>query len=86
MLWKSRNACSVMTMDIREKTGIIIEKDGEYLVGVVVLNGQLRWSQSPWDAWITRRRDHAEMVAEKVNGTKDLFNPISGELRKYGGK
>ena len=75
-----------MTMDIREKTGIIIEKDGEYLVGVIVLNGQLRWSQSPWDAWITRRRDHAKKVAEKVNGTRDLFNPISGELRKYGGK
>jgi len=67
-------------MDIRKKTGIIIRKDGEYLVGIDIFGG-LRWSIYPWDAWITRRRDHALIVADKVRGERVLFNPVAGQLR-----
>lgn len=69
-------------MDIRQHTGIIIEKDGEFLVGAIVGLGLLRWSTSPFDAWITRKRGQAEMVAKKVNGKQMLFNPIAGQLRE----
>lgn len=72
-------------MDIRSKTGIIIEKDGDYLVGTILFSTELRWSKSPWDAWITRRKDHALKVAEKVGGHRMLFNPIAGQVRMIGG-
>ena len=68
-------------MDIRTKTGIIIEKDGEYLVAVDIFGTSLVWSDSPWDAWITRKRDHALMVAEKVGGRRVLFNPVVGQIK-----
>lgn len=71
-------------MDIRLKTGIIIEKDGEYLVAVDIFRSSLVWSDSPWDAWITRRKDDALKVAERVGGTRMLFNPVAGQLRKMG--
>lgn len=63
-------------MDAMGCIGIIIEKDGEFLVGMGM--HQLRWSNSPYDAWITRKREQAEKVAEKVNGRKMIFNPITG--------
>ena len=66
-------------MDARVCTGIIIERDGEYLVGAIIGLNQLRWSKSPYDAWITRERALAAMVAKKVNGRKVLFNPIVGQ-------
>ena len=71
-------------MNVREKTGIIIQKGNEYLVGVVVGTKILRWSISPWDAWITRRRDKAFMVADRVGGERVLFNPVAGQLRAFG--
>ena len=71
-------------MNVREKTGIIIQKGNEYLVGVVVGTKILRWSISPWDAWITRRRDKAFMVADRVGGERVLFNPVAGQLRALG--
>ena len=64
-------------MDIRRATGIIIEKNGEYLVGTILFSADLRWSASPWDAWITRKRDHAIKVAAKVGGNRMLLNPVS---------
>ena len=69
-------------MNIRKCTGIIIEKDGEYLVGTILFSKDLRWSQSPWDAWITRKRENAGKVAEKVSGRQMLFNPVAGQLRE----
>ena len=69
-------------MDARVCTGIIIERDGEYLVGAVVGLNQLRWSTSPYDAWITRKRGSAEKVSERVRGRQMLFNPIVGQLRE----
>lgn len=73
-----------MKKDIREATGIIIGRNNEYLVCVDVATGRLRWSNSPYDAWITRKREHAFKVAYKVKGTRFLFNPIAGQIRKMG--
>lgn len=68
-------------MNIRLETGIIIQKDGQYLVAKIVGTNELRWSSSPWDAWRTREREFALMVADKVGGTQMLFNPVAGQLR-----
>lgn len=68
-------------MNIREHTGIIVKKDGEYLVGAIVGMRKLRWSLSPWDAWITRSREAAERVADRVGGVQMLFNPVAGQIR-----
>ena len=71
-----------MNMDeIRKQTCLIIERDGEFLIGY---NGIfLRWGISPSDAWRTRKIDAARMVAEKFGGTIMLFNPVARQLRKY---
>ena len=68
-------------MDIRRETCIIIRKDGEYLVGTILGSTDLRWSQSPYDAWKTRRKEDAERVAGKVGGEMVLFNPIVRQMR-----
>ena len=68
-------------MNIRLETGIIIQKDGQYLVAKIVGTNELRWSSSPWDAWRKREREFALMVADKVGGTRMLFNPVAGQLR-----
>lgn len=70
-------------MDIRRKTGLIIRKGTEYLVGKIVFSEELRWSTSPWDAWRTRIRANARSIAEKTGGEIMLFNPVSGELKGY---
>lgn len=69
-------------MDVRGQTYIIIERDGEFLVGCVFGTNVLRWSQSPWDAWRTRERDNASAVAGVVHGNRMLFNPVAGQLRR----
>ena len=69
-------------MDIRTKTGIIIRRGNEWLVGRIVYSRELRWSRSPWDAWITRHRLDAERVARATGGTMWLFNPVAGQLRE----
>jgi len=70
---------SLSRTDIRLQTSLIIEKNGEYLVGI---SGMFpRWSNSPYDAWRTRKRDNAHKVAWAVKGNILLFNPIVGQLR-----
>lgn len=69
-------------MDARCYTGIIIEKNGEFLVGTVLFSKELRWSNSPYDAWITRQRDKALLVADKVEGRRLLFNPVVGQIKE----
>ena len=71
-------------MDIRTKTCIIIRKDGEYLVGLIMYSTDLRWSDSPYDAWSTRRKEDAKRVARKVGGEMVLFNPIVRQMRVMG--
>lgn len=69
-------------MDIRTKTGLIIQKDGEFLVACEIVSGNLVWSISPWDAWITRSREDAESVMSIIGGELFLFNPVAGQIRK----
>ena len=69
--------------DIRLHTKLIVKRENEFLVGVQIGTRQLRWSTSPYDAWGTRIRLNARMVAEKTNGTIYLFNPIVGQLKLY---
>ena len=69
-----------MRTDIRSRTGLIIRKDGEYLVGTICYSTDLRWSCSPYDAWRTRRKEDAERVAGKVGGKMVLFNPIVKQM------
>lgn len=69
-------------MEIREKTGLIIRRGNEYLVACQVGTGELRWSTSPWDAWITRRRDQAERIGRVTGGRLILFNPVAGQIKE----
>lgn len=71
-------------MDIRKETCIIIEKDGEYLVGTILYSEELRWSGSPYDAWRTRRKEDAARVAGKVGGEMVLFNPVVNQRKVMG--
>ena len=73
-----------MKNDIRKKTCIIIRKNGEYLVGYVLWSEDLRWSDSPYDAWNTRNREKAAEVARKVGGVMVLFNPIVNKRKVIG--
>ena len=76
-----------MKDDIRKKTCLIIARGGEYLVGRIIYSRDLRWSGSPYDAWMTRDREQAERVARRIGGNVMLFNPIVNqmkELRTYG--
>lgn len=69
-------------MDVREKTVLIIRREGLYLVGTICFSTELRWSISKYDAWTTRRREDAERVAGAVGGTVMLFNPIVNQIRE----
>ena len=70
-------------MDVRLFTSLIIRKNGEYLVGVILDTGELRWSKSPFDAWRTRIRANAKSIAGKTGGEIVLFNPIVCQIREY---
>ncbi len=69
---------------IRRRTCIIIRKGNEFLVGVILKSTDLRWSTSPYDAWSTRERRDAEMVAAMVGGEMVLFNPIVNQMKEMG--
>ena len=60
---------------------VIIRKNGKYLVGRILWTSDLRWSDSPHDAWRTRDREKAESLARQVDGITMLFNPAAGQLR-----
>ena len=68
-------------MDIREYTRIIIRKNSKFLVGYVLYSDQLRWSDSPHDAWWTRNKEDAQDMARVSDGVMMLFNPVVGQLR-----
>ena len=75
-----------MKDDIRRQTGIIIRKNGEYLVGRICWSRELKWSDSPYDAWKTRDREEAEAVARATGGVMMLWNPVVKQLRVMGGR
>lgn len=69
-------------MDIRKLTCLIIQKDGEYLVGTILGTRQLRWSGYAYEAWRTRDIEKARKAARITGGTMMLFNPAAGQLRE----
>lgn len=68
-------------MDIRLKTCLIIRKNGKYLVGLDYIRNRFNWSNSKYDAWRTRDRRTARIVARECGGILMLFNPIVGQIR-----
>ena len=72
-------------MNCRLYTNLIVQKDGKFLQGYIIGLNELKWSDSPWDAWMTRDRADAYDVAQKVDGELVLFNPIVGQIREYRG-
>ena len=61
---------------------LIVKRGSEFLVGTILYSTDLRWSDSPWDAWATRSKDKAMKVARKTGGDLWLFNPVAGQLRE----
>lgn len=70
--------------DIRKETCIIIRKNGDYLQGYILYSSDLRWSESPYQAWKTRDIEKAREVARKVGGIMVLFNPVVNQLKVIG--
>ena len=68
--------------ELRKQTCIIIQKDGEYLVGAIIYSSDLRWGHSVFDAWRTRDREEARRIARITGGMMMLFNPIIGKTRR----
>ena len=62
---------------------MIVRVDKQFLVACQIGTKVLVWSNSPYDAWRTRKREHAHMVANAVKGELFLFNPVVGQLRQY---
>lgn len=69
-------------MDIRKQTVLIVRRGNEFLVGKIVGMKKLRWSIYPGDAWQTRSREDAKVVADLVRGDIMLFNPVAGQIRE----
>ena len=72
-------------MDCRRYTSLIVQKDGSYLVGCILGTKLLKWSDSPYDAWMTREVDSAVRVSVFVGGSIMLFNPVVGQIREFRG-
>ena len=70
-----------MKDDIRKATCIIIRKNGQYLQSRILYSDDLRWTESPYDAWKTRDREKAEEVARETGGITVLFNPVVYQMR-----
>jgi hypothetical protein len=68
-----------MNTDLKEYDRMIVKKDGYFLVGMG-LDGHLRWSTSPWDAWHHSKRQYVIRVAKRVGGKMKIFNPIRGSV------
>ena len=59
----------------------IIEKNGEYLVGVPYTDTlMIRFSVSKYDAAQFHRRRTARKVASRVGGHVMIFDPLTGDL------
>jgi hypothetical protein len=69
-------------IDIRTRTGLIVKRGSQYLVGRILFSRELRWSDSPYDAWFTRDEKIAEKIRQAVGGELCLFNPVAGQIRE----
>lgn len=67
-----------MSVDIRQYTRIIIRKNGLYLFGFNEFTKIPEWRISPFDAWWTRDKDAATVIARKTGGIPILFNTVIG--------
>ena len=67
---------------IRKATVLIVRRGSDFLVSRIPYSMEYRWSQSPYDAWRTRDRESAKMVAKALGGDIWLFNPVVGQLRE----
>jgi len=67
--------------DIRKQTCLIIRKNSEFLVGRIMYSRDLRWSNSPYDAWRTRDREKAEDYARRTGGIVMLWNPVVRQMK-----
>lgn len=82
MFRTGKAAKKVGLMDIRLKTCLIIRKNNRYLVGLDIWN-QFKWSNNKYDAWRTRNRKTARIVARECGGVLLLFNPVAGQLKDF---
>ncbi len=71
-----------MRPDIRGQTVLIIQKDGKYYCGRMMVTGWRIWRETPYDARRTRNRDVAVRAAERLAGHVMLFNPVAGQLKE----
>ena len=62
----------------------MIRKNGEYLVGTILGSKELRWSNTPYDAWKTRDMEKARRVAKRTGGIMVLFNPVVRQIKVIG--
>jgi hypothetical protein len=72
-------------MDIRLLTRCVVQKGNLYFRCKDDVYG-LMWSDSPYEAWSTRKLDTAYRVAWKLGGSVRLFNPVVNEVAPLRGK
>lgn len=65
-----------MKQDIRTKTCLVIERNGEYLSRIEMLTGRVIWDNHLSSAWKTRDKAKAIRMAKVYGGQLSLFNPI----------
>ena len=70
-----------MKDEIRRQTCIVIRKNGQYLAGRKWFSRELNWTWSVYEAWRTRNREEAEIVARETGGVMVLFNPIVNQKK-----
>jgi len=69
-----------MQSDIRLRTVLVVHRDNQYLVGRDIF-GNLRWSNSVYDAKRKRNPNKALLWAIKTGGGLMLFNPVVGQTK-----
>lgn len=67
--------------ELRRQTCVIIRKNGEYLVSRILGSNELRWSNSPYEAWTTRNVETARDIARRTGGIMVLWNPIVRQMK-----
>lgn len=73
-------------MDIRLLTRCVVQKGKLYFKCLDMFYGVMLWTDSPYEAWSTRKLDTAYRVAWKLGGSVRLFNPAVNEVAPLRGK
>lgn len=66
---------------VKKATCLIIRKNSEYFVGTILYSTDLRWSTSPYDAWMTKNVKIAEEAARRLGGIVMVWNPIIRRMK-----